>query len=136
MKILIRNLDSVVIYAQDDLILDNELHGNNWHDLNFNSTNAHIINVDSLPELWAGAVWSYNNEKWKVHDNVRYEALLAKEKTRLDELVKTKIKADIAALEATITPRRTREAILAIDTIWLADVEIKIGQLRQQLAEL
>ena len=49
---------------------------------------------------------------------------------------KAKIKADIAALEATITPRRTREAILAIDTTWLADVELQIGQLRQQLADL
>ena len=43
---------------------------------------------------------------------------------------------EILALEATITPRRTREAILAIDTVWLADVELQIGQLRQQLAEL
>ena len=49
---------------------------------------------------------------------------------------KAKIKADIDKLEATITPRRTREAILAIDTTWLADIEIQIGQLRQQLAEL
>ena len=48
---------------------------------------------------------------------------------------KAKIKADIAALEETITPRRTREAILAIVTVWLADVELQIGQLRQQLAE-
>jgi hypothetical protein len=42
---------------------------------------------------------------------------------------------EIIALEASITPRRTREAILAIDTTWLADVELQIGQLRQQLAE-
>jgi hypothetical protein len=46
------------------------------------------------------------------------------------------IKEKIANLEATITPRRTREAILAIDTTWLADVELQIEQLRQQLAEL
>jgi len=49
---------------------------------------------------------------------------------------KAKIKADIAALEEKVTPRRTREAILAIDTVWLADIELQIGQLRQQLAEL
>lgn len=49
---------------------------------------------------------------------------------------KAKIKSDIAALEEKVTPRRTREAILAIDTTWLADVELQIGQLRQQLAEL
>ena len=39
----------------------------------------------------------------------------------------------ITALEATITPRRTREAILAIDTTWLADVELQIQELRGQL---
>lgn len=47
--------------------------------------------------------------------------------------VKDKIKADIAALEATITPRRTREAILAIDTVWLAGQEAAIAALRAQL---
>ena len=52
------------------------------------------------------------------------------------EQPKILLKAKIAALEATITPRRTREAILSIDTTWLADVELQIGQLRQQLAEL
>jgi len=51
-----------------------------------------------------------------------------------NEQPKILIKSEIATLEATITPRRQREAILAIDTTWLADVEIQIGQLRQQLA--
>lgn len=46
---------------------------------------------------------------------------------------KAKIKSDIDALEATITPRRTREAILAIDTTWLADQEAAIALLRSQL---
>jgi hypothetical protein len=48
---------------------------------------------------------------------------------------KNRILSDIYALEASVTPRRQREAILAIDTTWLADVELQIGQLRQQLAE-
>ena len=55
--------------------------------------------------------------------------------TDIAERIAAKIKADIAALEEKVTPRRTREAILAIDTVWLADVELQIGQLRQQLAE-
>jgi len=50
------------------------------------------------------------------------------------EIPKIKIKAKIAELEALVTPRRQREAILAIDTTWLADVELQIAQLRQQLA--
>ena len=49
---------------------------------------------------------------------------------------KLEIKSKIAVLEEKVTPRRLREAILAIDTVWLADVELQIGQLRQQLAEL
>lgn len=49
------------------------------------------------------------------------------------ERIAAKIKAGIAALEATITPRRTREAILAIDTVWLADIELQIQELRGQL---
>jgi hypothetical protein len=60
----------------------------------------------------------------------------AQETTFAQELPKTEIKAKIAALETSITPRRQREAILSIDTTWLADVEIQIGQLRQQLAAL
>jgi hypothetical protein len=39
----------------------------------------------------------------------------------------------IIALEASITPRRTREAILAIDTTWLAEQEATIAALRAQL---
>jgi hypothetical protein len=52
------------------------------------------------------------------------------------EDAKAKIKENIAALEDSVTPRRQREAILSIDTTWLADIELQIGQLRQQLAEL
>jgi len=47
---------------------------------------------------------------------------------------KNRILSDIYTLEASVTPRRQREAILAIDTTWLADVELQIAQLRQQLA--
>ncbi len=75
-----------------------------------------------MPE-GVGIGWSYVNGNY-INENIPI----------ID--VKDKIKTDIAALEATITPRRTREAILAIDTTWLADIELQIGQLRQQLAEL
>lgn len=40
---------------------------------------------------------------------------------------------EIIALEATITPRRTREAILGTDNGWLADIELKIQELRGKL---
>jgi len=49
------------------------------------------------------------------------------------ERSKMSIKAEIAALEKLVTPRRTREAILAIDTTWLTEQEAAIALLRQQL---
>lgn len=49
------------------------------------------------------------------------------------EAPKLLIKSEIAALEAEITPRRTREAILGTDNGWLADQEAAIAALRAQL---
>jgi hypothetical protein len=46
---------------------------------------------------------------------------------------KEKAKRDIMALESSITPRRTREAILGTDNGWLADIESQIETLRSQL---
>lgn len=43
------------------------------------------------------------------------------------------IKHNIQALEATITPRRIREAILGIDSGWLANVNSQIATLRASL---
>lgn len=60
----------------------------------------------------------------------------AQELAASQEQPKLAIKADIAALESSITPRRTREAILGTDNGWLAQQETAIASLRQQLAEL
>jgi hypothetical protein len=46
---------------------------------------------------------------------------------------KNRILSDIYALEASITPRRTREAILGTDNGWLAAQEATIAALRAQL---
>ena len=43
------------------------------------------------------------------------------------------VKQKIATLEASITQRRQREAILGIDTGWLADVNAQIVALRAKL---
>ena len=83
-----------------------------------------------LPVLTSKGHWE---QTWNIIQLEGDQLIDAQAQKVEDE--KAKIKADIASLEATITPRRTREAILAIDTVWLADVELQIGQLRQQLAE-
>jgi hypothetical protein len=83
-----------------------------------------------LPVLTSKGHWE---QTWIVLD--LNDEQLAEAQAQKIEDEKAKIKSDIAALESSVTPRRQREAILAIDTTWLADIEIQIGQLRQQLAE-
>lgn len=84
------------------------------------------VPVEALPNHW--------EQTWSIIQ-LTGDALIDAQAQKVED-EKAKIKADIAALEATITPRRTREAILAIDTVWLADIELQIGQLRQQLMEV
>ena len=79
--------------------------------------------VEALPNHW--------EQTWVVLQLNDEQLVLAQAQKVEDE--KAKIKADIAALEATITPRRTREAILAIDTTWLSEQEAAIALLRTQL---
>jgi len=81
--------------------------------------------VEALPNHW--------EQTWNIIQ-LEGDALIDAQVQKVED-EKAKIKADIAALEEKVTPRRTREAILAIDTTWLADIELQIGQLRQQLAE-
>ena len=62
-------------------------------------------------------------------DGVKYSKPPVDEKAIHNE----NIKQQIAALEATITDRRYREAILGIDNSWLANVDAQIAALRAQL---
>jgi hypothetical protein len=91
----------------------------------YTQTIAQSVPVEALPNHW--------EQTWIVLDLNDEQLVLAQAQKIEDE--KAKIKAEIAALEDSVTPRRQREAILSIDTTWLADIEIQIGQLRQQLAE-
>ena len=92
----------------------------------YTQTIAQGVPVETLKGHW--------EQTWIVLDLNAEQLVIAQAQKIEDE--KAKIKADIAALEDSVTPRRQREAILAIDTTWLADIEIQIGQLRQQLSEL
>ena len=79
--------------------------------------------VEALPNHW--------EQTWNIIQLEGDQLTDAQAQKVEDE--KAKIKADIAALEEKVTPRRTREAILAIDTTWLADIELQIQELRGQL---
>jgi len=63
MKILIRNSDSVVLYADDSMVLGSELTGEGWVDPNINTLNSTIENTN-IPTGWAGGEWSYSGEVW------------------------------------------------------------------------
>ena len=77
MKILIRNSDNAVIYAQDDLILDIEAHGNGWRDHGFDITNATIAEA-TVPDVWSGGIWAYAESVWTVLDQTGYNEALQK----------------------------------------------------------
>ena len=81
-----------------------------------------------FPVLTNNGIWE---RAWEIY-NLSGDDLIAAQNRKLED-EKAKIKSDIAALEATITPRRTREAILAIDTTWLSEQEAAIALLRTQL---
>ena len=89
----------------------------------YTQTVAQGAPVEALPNHW--------EQTWNIIQ-LTGDALIDAQAQKVED-EKTKIKSDIAALEATITPRRTREAILAIDTVWLADIELQIQELRGQL---
>jgi hypothetical protein len=92
----------------------------------YTQTIAQGVPVETLKGHW--------EQTWIVLD-LNAEQLADAQAQKIED-EKAKIKSDIAALESSVTPRRQREAILGIDTTWLADIELQIGQLRQQLAEL
>ena len=79
--------------------------------------------VEALPNHW--------EQTWSIIQ-LEGDALIDAQAQKLED-EKAKIKADIAALEATITPRRTREAILGIGGSWLEEQEAAIAALRAQL---
>ena len=81
-----------------------------------------------LPVLTSKGHWE---QTWSIIQ-LEGDALIEAQAQKVED-EKAKIKADIAALEATITPRRTREAILGTDNGWLADIELQIQELRGQL---
>lgn len=104
MKILIRNSDSVVIYAQDDLILTaSEAHGNGWRDPNFNTGNATLADAE-LPALWVGAVWTYAACVWAVHDAARHAQIAEDARKASIPQVVTMRQARLALLGAGLLP--------------------------------
>lgn len=87
MKIIIRNVDSVVIYARDDLSLDDAgVTGDGWRDPKFTTANARIEDAE-LPENWTGAVWSYAGGEWSVFDQAQHDKVLLAAMPQVSQVV-------------------------------------------------
>lgn len=78
MKILVRNSDGVVIYAEDNLKLTNKgAAGDGWVDPNFTDRNA-TIERTKLPDDFVGGAWTYIDGAWSVVDAAAVEAIVAR----------------------------------------------------------
>ena len=74
MKILVRNSDNVVIYAEPDLALSADgLRGDGWFSPHFTSANATLTEAD-LPPNWRGGEWTYVQGVWAAADPIAHAA--------------------------------------------------------------
>jgi hypothetical protein len=135
MKIIREKTTKNVIYFlhdNDEVILSSQNLSGEVTDVTITSLTHEIVeNVKPLNFNPKFGQLKYDTN-FNVVDQTAYNI---KETTFNIQQKKDAIKSQITAIEESITPRRQREAILSIDTTWLADIEIQIGQLRQQLAE-
>lgn len=113
-KILIRNSDNVVIYAEDNLKLNPaQLLGNKWRDPNFTTKNSTLVDAD-LPEFWRSGKWAYINRTWTVIDPVEQAAYAASLATDTKTEKNVPILLEIKRLEAEhMLTRSPRECILS-----------------------
>ena len=127
MKILIRNSDNIVIYAQADLLLDTEAHGDGWRDPNFNTANATLADA-TLPLNWVGGIWTYINNLWAIADSVRYEAMLAEVSDRKAAEVRAERNTMLSNSDWTqITDATADKAAWAIYSQALRDITSQSG---------
>ena len=136
MKILIRDLDNVVVYAQDDLDLtDTGASGEGWVNRHLTTANARIEDAP-MPELFAAGIWTYSGGVWALHNQTGYDALVG-------ATLNPQIKAKIAVLESSITERMWREALIGKTDVnaqtgktskqQIIDIDAAIAALREQL---
>ncbi len=74
--IIVRNIDSTVLYAGSNLTLSaGGATGSGWRDDNTTSNNASVIDVTNLPAGWTGGVWNYINGAWGIADTAAYNKI-------------------------------------------------------------
>lgn len=104
MKILIRNSDNAVMYADNYIELFSDramgskaLVGTDWQDFNFTTANSTIAEA-TPPEFWCGGNWTYINGGWAVVDQAQQDRFVTEETARLAVLAANVITtADLTA---------------------------------------
>jgi response regulator RpfG family c-di-GMP phosphodiesterase len=118
MKILIRNSDNVVMYADDTMVLSvDAVRGNQWVDHQFNTSNATIADA-VLPNDYTGAVFSYIDGVWSVVDQETLDNNIAgkaeQERARIMQMVVTMAQARKALILGGVSITAVNAAIAAI----------------------
>lgn len=127
MKILKQNSDNLVIFACTEINLDeNGMTSPSFNSQEITSENYSVVSDVSLPDGFTPMGWTYANGEFSVNENGQ-AALNAENNRRLFE--------QITALEAQVTNRRLRDAILGTEdpANWLSDQEAAIAALRAQI---
>lgn len=110
MKILIRNADSVVIYAEDGLTLTGRgATGAGWFDPNFTDRNATLVRA-RLPDDWVGGAWTYIDGQWAVQDQARVDRVGQEATKARAQAARAERHATLDRLTVTTTAGRTHAA--------------------------
>lgn len=133
MKIIRKKSNNHVMYFlndNDEVILSETGLSGKYTNLSINNNEFELIE-NTLPLLfnYNFGLLSYDNG-FHIVNKADYDIA----ENNFNELNRVSIIKDkMELLESTITPRRTREAILGTDNGWLADIELQIQELRGQL---
>lgn len=107
MKVLIRNVDHVVMYAGDDLTLTaTDLQGDGWRDPHYSTANATIVQA-TPPALWAGALWTYTGGVWAVFDVALHATLTTQAAQGVRERSKISREQAVAQIKVTTAAGNT-----------------------------
>lgn len=110
MKILIRNADSVVIYAEENLTLTNKgAAGAGWFDPNFTDRNATLERA-KIPDDFVGGAWTYSKDAWAVVDQARVDKVGLEAAKVKAQAVRSARRASLDTLTVTTAAGRTHAA--------------------------
>ena len=116
-KIIKKISDNVVIFAGDDLVLDQEgCRGSGWEFRNIDPNDLTLEVVESIPEQFVGGGWSYTNGVWtsnQIADQVILPARRAEKIAQFTALATAEVYADISYLGRTYNTDPSRRALLA-----------------------